>query len=59
MAQDLLHTRIPNKNIVGDNEGAYMTMLKFEIVKKSGLHDAEGSRLSMLGDPINANAIRG
>ncbi|MBQ6833716.1 MAG: peptide deformylase [Lachnospiraceae bacterium] len=37
--------------IVVDNEGTYLTMLNPEIIKKSGLYDAEESCLSLLGDP--------
>jgi len=37
--------------IVVDNEGTYLTMFNPEIIKKSGLYDAEESCLSLLGGP--------
>jgi len=67
VAQDLLDTLIANKDacvgmaanmigvhkriIVFDNEGTYMTMLNPEIVKMSGLYDAQEGCLSLLGGP--------
>ena len=67
VAQDLLDTLIANHeacvgmaaNMIGvrkriivfDNEGTYMTMFNPEIVKKSGLYDAEEGCLSLLGGP--------
>ena len=41
------HTRI----IVFDNDGSYMTMFNPEILKASGLYEAEESCLSLLGGP--------
>ena len=37
--------------IVFDNEGAYMTMFNPEIIKATGLYDAEEGCLSLLGSP--------
>ena len=67
VAQDLLDTLAANKeacvgmaaNMIGvrkriivfDNEGTYMTMFNPQIIKKSGLYDAEESCLSLLGGP--------
>ena len=67
VAQDLLDTLIANKDacvgmaanmigvhkriIVFDNEGTYMTMFNPEIVKMSGLYDAQEGCLSLLGGP--------
>ena len=67
IAQDLLDTLIANKNacvgmaanmigelkriIVFDYEGTYMTMFNPEIIKMSGIYDAEEGCLSLLGDP--------
>ena len=66
-AQDLLDTLMAHKdscvgmaaNMIGikkriiafDNEGKYMVMFNPEIIKKSGLYDAEESCLSLLGGP--------
>ena len=66
-AQDLLDTLTAHKdscvgmaaNMIGvrkriiafDNEGKYMVMFNPEIIKKSGLYDAEESCLSLLGGP--------
>lgn len=66
-AQDLLDTLAANKeacvgmaaNMIGvrkriivfDNEGSYMTMFNPEILKMSGLYDAEEGCLSLLGGP--------
>jgi len=66
-AQDLLDTLIAHKDgcvgmaanmigvrkriIVFDNEGIYMTMFNPEIIKKSGLYEAEEGCLSLLGGP--------
>lgn len=67
VAQDLLDTLIAHKdgcvgmaaNMIGvrkriiafDNEGTYMVMFNPEIIKKSGLYDAEEGCLSLLGGP--------
>ena len=67
VAQDLLDTLAANKDacvgmaanmigvrkriIVFDNEGVYMTMLNPEIIKLSGVYDAEEGCLSLLGGP--------
>ena len=67
IAQDLLDTLVAHKDgcvgmaanmigvrkriIVFDNEGMYMTMFNPEIIKKSGLYEAEEGCLSLLGDP--------
>ena len=67
VAQDLLDTLIANKDacvgmaanmiglckriIVFDNQGTYMTMFNPEIIKSSGLYDAEEGCLSLLGGP--------
>ncbi|MBO5891593.1 MAG: peptide deformylase [Oscillospiraceae bacterium] len=67
VAQDLLDTLAANKeacvgmaaNMIGvrkriivfDNEGTYMTMFNPQIIKKTGLYDAEESCLSLLGGP--------
>ena len=67
VAGDLLDTLAANKDacvgmaanmigvrkriIVFDNEGTYMTMFNPQIIKKSGLYDAEESCLSLLGGP--------
>ena len=67
VAQDLLDTLVANKNacvgmaanmigvckriIVFDNEGVYMTMFNPEIIKMSGVYDAEEGCLSLLGGP--------
>ena len=66
-AQDLLDTLSANKeacvgmaaNMIGvhkriivfDNEGTYMTMFNPEIIKASGLYDAQEGCLSLLGGP--------
>ena len=66
-AEDLLETLAAHKekcvgmaaNMIGvckriivvDNEGTYLTMFNPEIIKKSGLYDAEESCLSLLGGP--------
>ncbi len=66
-AQDLLDTLRANKeacvgmaaNMIGvhkriivfDNEGTYMTMFNPEILKASGLYDAQEGCLSLLGGP--------
>lgn len=65
--QDLLDTLIANKDscvgmaanmlgvckqiVVFYNDGPYTTMFNPEIIKKSGLYDAEEGGLSLLGDP--------
>lgn len=67
VAEDLLETLAAHKekcvgmaaNMIGvckriivvDNEGTYLTMFNPEIIKKSGLYDAEESCLSLLGGP--------
>lgn len=67
VAQDLLDTLIAHKDtcvgmaanmigehtriIVFDNDGSYMTMFNPEILKASGLYEAEESCLSLLGGP--------
>ena len=67
VAQDLLDTLSANKDacvgmaanmiginkriIVFDNEGSYMTMFNPEILKASGLYEAQEGCLSLLGDP--------
>ena len=67
IAQDLLDTLIAHKegcvgmaaNMIGerkriiafDNEGSYMTMFNPEIIKVSGLYDAQEGCLSLLGGP--------
>ncbi|MCH5188004.1 MAG: peptide deformylase [Oscillospiraceae bacterium] len=67
VAKDLLDTLVANKDgcvgmaanmigvhkriIVFDNEGAYMTMFNPEIIKKSGMYDAEEGCLSLVGGP--------
>ena len=67
VAKDLMDTLTANKeacvgmaaNMIGvykriivfDNEGAYMTMFNPEIIKATGLYDAEESCLSLLGGP--------
>ena len=67
IAQDLLDTLTANKeacvgmaaNMIGeckriivfDNEGSYMTMFNPEIIKASGLYDAQEGCLSLLGGP--------
>lgn len=67
VVQDLIDTLTANKeacvgmaaNMIGvykriivfDNEGAYMTMFNPEIIKATGLYDAEESCLSLLGGP--------
>ena len=67
IAQDLLDTLIAHKegcvgmaaNMIGerkriivfDNEGSYMTMFNPEIIKASGLYDAQEGCLSLLGGP--------
>jgi len=67
VAQDLLDTLTANKDacvgmaanmigvckriIVFDNEGVYMTMFNPEIIKMSGVYDAEEGCLSLLGGP--------
>ena len=67
VAEDLLETLAAHKekcvgmaaNMIGvckriivvDNEGSYLTMFNPEIIKKSGLYDAEESCLSLLGGP--------
>ena len=66
-AQDLLDTLTAHKdgcvgmaaNMIGvqkriiafDNDGTYMVMFNPEIIKKSGLYDAEEGCLSLLGGP--------
>ena len=66
-AQDLLDTLIAHKdgcvgmaaNMIGvckriiafGNDGTYMVMFNPEIIKKSGLYDAEEGCLSLLGGP--------
>ena len=42
---------INKRIIVFDNEGTYMTMFNPEIIKASGLYDAEEGCLSLLGGP--------
>ncbi len=42
-----VHKRV----IVFDHEGSYITMLNPEIIKKSGLYEAEEGCLSLLGGP--------
>ena len=67
VAQDLLDTLTAHKdgcvgmaaNMIGvqkritafDNDGTYMVMFNPEIIKKSGLYDAEEGCLSLLGGP--------
>ena len=67
VAQDLLDTLIANKeacvgmaaNMIGvlkrvivfDNEGTYMAMFNPEIIKTSGLYEAQEGCLSLLGGP--------
>ena len=67
VAEDLLDTLIANKegcvgmaaNMIGvrkriiafDNEGTYMTMFNPQIIKASGVYDAEEGCLSLLGGP--------
>ena len=67
VAQDLLDTLTANKeacvgmaaNMIGvhkriivfDNEGQYMTMFNPEIIKATGMYDAEECCLSLLGGP--------
>ena len=67
IARELLDTMIANKDgcvgmaanmigqrkriIVFDNEGAYMTMFNPEILKASGIYDAQEGCLSLLGGP--------
>ena len=67
IAQDLLDTLAANKDacvgmaanmigvrkriIVFDNDGIYMTMFNPEIIKTSGLYDAQEGCLSLLGGP--------
>ena len=67
VAQDLLDTLVAHKdgcvgmaaNMIGvhkriiafDNDGTYMVMFNPEIIKKSGLYDAEEGCLSLLGGP--------
>ena len=67
VAQDLLDTLAANKeacvgmaaNMIGvykriivfDNDGTYMTMFNPEILKATGLYDAEEGCLSLLGGP--------
>ena len=67
VAQDLLDTLIANKDacvgmaanmigirkriIVFDNEGTYMTMFNPEIIKMSGLYEAQEGCLSLLNGP--------
>ena len=67
VAEDLLDTLIANKegcvgmaaNMIGvlkriivfDNEGTYMTMFNPQILKASGIYDAEEGCLSLLGGP--------
>ena len=67
IAQDLLDTLTTNKescvgmaaNMIGiqkriivfDNDGTYMTMFNPEILKASGLYDAQEGCLSLLGGP--------
>ena len=67
VAQDLLDTFVAHKdgcvgmaaNMIGvrkrivvfDNEGEYMTMFNPEIIKASGLYDAQEGCLSLLGGP--------
>ena len=74
VAQSLLDTLIANKdscvgmvaNIIGvrkrvivfDNEGTYMTMFNPEIIKKSGLYDAEEVVFLCWASPTNANVIK-
>ena len=69
VAQDLLDTLTAHKdgcvgmaaNMIGvqkriiafDNDGTYMVMFNPEIIKKSGLYDAEEGCLSLLGGPRN------
>lgn len=42
---------VSKRIIVFDNEGTYMTMLNPEIIRKSGMYDAEEGCLSLLGSP--------
>ena len=74
IAQDLIDTLITHRDscvgmaanmigvskriIVFDNEGTYMTMFNPEIIKKSGLYDAEEVVFLCSEAPANANAIR-
>lgn len=67
IAQDLLDTLVAHKDgcvgiaanmigvrkriIVFDSEGTYLTMFNPEIIKKSGLYDAEEGCLFLLGGP--------
>ena len=67
VAQDLLDTLTANKeacvgmaaNMIGiskriivfDNEGSYMVMFNPEIIKATGMYDAEECCLSLLGGP--------
>ena len=74
VVQYLLDTLIANKDscvgmvanmigvrkriIVFDNEGTYMTMFNPEIIKKSGLYDAEEVVFLCWASPTNANVIK-
>ena len=74
VVQSLLDTLIANKDscvgmvanmigvrkriIVFDNEGTYMTMFNPEIIKKSGLYDAEEVVFLCWASPTNANVIK-
>ena len=74
VAQDLLDTLIANKDgcvgmaanmigvrkriIVFDNEGTYVTMFNPEIMKQSGLYEAEEGCLSLLGGPRKCKRYR-
>lgn len=49
MAANMIGVR--KRIIVFDNEGTYMTMFNPQIIKKTGLYDAEESCLSLLGGP--------
>ena len=74
VAKDLLDTLIANKDgcvgmaanmigirkriIVFDNEGTYMTMFNPEIMKQTGLYEAEEGCLSLLGGPRKCKRYR-
>ena len=49
MAANMIGVR--KRIIVFDNDGTYMTMFNPEILKASGLYDAQESCLSLLGGP--------
>lgn len=74
VAKDLLDTLIANNDgcvgmaanmigirkriIVFDNEGTYMTMFNPEIMKQTGLYEAEEGCLSLLGGPRKCKRYR-